>query len=886
MKDISNISSSSSTPINNGAIELENFRKLWREELKNRQKKPLSPSKKTTKATKTLDIIASTSNSKVSREIQDQDSQVELETTVTCEDSYFKENDKEIQKHNALELYIRAVIKEQEGNLGDALKNYRQALKLDASVEHAYRKLFQNVVNGKDTESFGISEAFIRHLEEEPKFVNRFHDIEEQMIQPQNSSNREELHDPIIELFNLLKNVELYYEPLKPNKPVYISRLPNELITCILQQLIMNGDVTSLERFGLACRKFWLLSREASLWKYLCQKAYRDINLSYEASNLLQEEYLKLYDNDWRKMYIERYLRFYPDGTCISLLTTSEPKLLVKNFSYEYKSKGFMRGEWSFDEYNNILRITSIDRDLTRVKFHMTFELRSTSRGKNNKLNWICITKPKSKNNLRKTADAAATKENLENQRNQSVEENIDNSSRIHPPDITNLNKFINEEREQPEKTNTVTTKNVPTKLNNFFRNSKIFQSISILEPSPIHPVPLKLNVGGILYITTQQTLCIYPSYLSELFFLFRSPNPTTFNNNKSHQNYYNYPKQPQIPWPEELFIDRDGSIFIHILDFLRTSNLPKLSLSILRKLEIEAKFYEIKPLQALVAQRISEHLNAPKFKIIPIQKFSNQNSYDDFLNNHELPFKTPFETPSEKDNDSAAGVGKCNEDVECIEDDDTHTQRCFSPTPNKFLSINNHFQQDNEEDMSGSSSSVEVPIIYHNPNNQPGNFVNLNNLNNFDFNHLNESTFKYDNSNNNNDNYIENDINRFSDQSNSTVFTSKSEIYNFNDHNLDGEIPIMLKGIEENDESENNLSIPEYDFITILTVPNCNNSIKNSQNINVFDENLNRYYNENNKIFFDEVNNSLHCKCEYLNCDCKPNRKFMTMMIFKRRDD
>ncbi|RHZ84036.1 hypothetical protein Glove_86g127 [Diversispora epigaea] len=480
----------------------------------------------------------------------------------------------------------------------------------------------------------------------------------------------------------------------------------------------------------------------------------------------------------------------------------------------------------------------------------------------------------KTNNNLRKTADTA-TKEILENQRNRSVEENIDNSSRIHPP---------NEEREQTEQIEQLEKTN---KLNNFFRNSKIFQSISISEPSPIHPFPLKLNVGGILYITTQQTLCTYPSYLSELFFLFRSPNPTTFNNNKSHQNYYNYPKQPQIPWPEELFIDRDGSIFIHILDFLRTSNLPKLSLSILRKLEIEAKFYEIKPLQALVAQRISEHLSAPKFKIIPIQKFSNQNSNDDFLNNHELQFKTTpfetFETLFENDNDSAAGVGKCNEengeDNE-EDDDDTPTQRCFSPTPNKFLSIHSHFQ-DNEEDMSASSSSVEVPIIYHNPNSQSGNFDNLNNLNNFDFN---ESTFKYDNNNNNN--YIENDINRFSDQSNSTIFTSKSGIYNFNDHNLDGEIPIMLKGIEENEEEdEHNLSIPEYDFITILTVPNYNNSIKNSQNINVND-NLNSYYNENNKILFDELNNSLHCKCEYLNCDCKVNGKFMTIMIFKRRDD
>ncbi|CAG8727608.1 10279_t:CDS:2, partial [Acaulospora morrowiae] len=246
-------------------------------------------------------------------------------------------------KNTALELYIKGVTKEREGNLSEddhifkALKSYRQALKLDPSVEHTYRKHFHNAVSEENSEDFVASRSMVQHLEEELRLIenSKSSSVSQKYEEGGGQKNDKELantgtHKPDISspenykdtdqietLLNSFRNMKLVYEPLNPNRAVHIAKLPNELVIHILKQLIVTGDVNSLEKFGIVCKKFWILSREVSLWKFLCQKAYRDLNLSFGTSNLLQGEYIKLYNNDWRRMYIERpRIRF--DGVYIS----------------------------------------------------------------------------------------------------------------------------------------------------------------------------------------------------------------------------------------------------------------------------------------------------------------------------------------------------------------------------------------------------------------------------------------------------------------------------------------------------------------------------------------------------------------------------------------
>ena len=86
------------------------------------------------------------------------------------------------------------------------------------------------------------------------------------------------------------------------------------------------------------------------------------------------------------------------------------------------------------------------------------------------------------------------------------------------------------------------------------------------------------LNVGGTLYTTTKATLCRFPN--SMLGAMFNGAMPTT----KDESGHY--------------FIDRDGSLFMYVLNFLRSAHLalPE-GFKHCDQLALEADFFQIEPL-------------------------------------------------------------------------------------------------------------------------------------------------------------------------------------------------------------------------------------------------------------------------------------------------
>lgn len=111
-------------------------------------------------------------------------------------------------------------------------------------------------------------------------------------------------------------------------------------------------------------------------------------------------------------------------------------------------------------------------------------------------------------------------------------------------------------------------TKNMEKKEQDFER--KLNKMKTVCEFDKI----VKLNVGGILYETTIETLTKYDSFLSFMF-------SGKFDLNINNDGY--------------IFIDRDGDIFSHILTFLRSGYIPQdLSIDMKNRLDLEFKYFEI----------------------------------------------------------------------------------------------------------------------------------------------------------------------------------------------------------------------------------------------------------------------------------------------------
>ncbi|KAI4902421.1 hypothetical protein NFI96_004511 [Prochilodus magdalenae] len=100
------------------------------------------------------------------------------------------------------------------------------------------------------------------------------------------------------------------------------------------------------------------------------------------------------------------------------------------------------------------------------------------------------------------------------------------------------------------------------------------------VEPLQTHSSVVQLNIGGQLYTTTLATLRKYPS--SRLAELFTGP-LRLMKDSKGH-----------------FFIDRDGTHFGAILEYLRTEEVPKRNLLEVHK---EAVYYDIKPLVKLLEE-------------------------------------------------------------------------------------------------------------------------------------------------------------------------------------------------------------------------------------------------------------------------------------------
>jgi F-box protein 9 len=233
-------------------------------------------------------------------------------------------------------------------------------------------------------------------------------------IQEYHASN---LPDPISTLTKSLNSLAiLEIEPEDPEKPCYLSSIPDELLLNILLHLSLSS-LSSLSRLSLVCKKLLTLSQgENSLYKALCFHYFRAFD---SPATLLAR--IPDYNNEWRRMLIERprlrfdgcyiatchylrpgvndlswntpihmvtyfrFVRFYPDGTCITVLTTVEPREVVHSVSWIGIAglKGVSEGIWRMTESGAVSVEVTGPRGYTFIK---DLQVRSNMDGINSRL--------------------------------------------------------------------------------------------------------------------------------------------------------------------------------------------------------------------------------------------------------------------------------------------------------------------------------------------------------------------------------------------------------------------------------------------------------------------------------------------------------------------
>ena len=197
-------------------------------------------------------------------------------------------------------------------------------------------------------------------------------------------------HDPdlIENIIDSLPTISiLQIEPEDPEKPCYLANIPDELLLNIVCHLSFDS-LSSLSQISQVCKKLFFLSQgESSLYKALCMHYFR----WYDSVSTLHLRVLE-YNNNWRRMLIERprlrfdgvyisrchyyrsgvsdyswnapihmvmyfrFLRFYPDGNVICVLTSLEPKEVVHSVKWDayLGLKGVSLGIWRMSEVGGV----------------------------------------------------------------------------------------------------------------------------------------------------------------------------------------------------------------------------------------------------------------------------------------------------------------------------------------------------------------------------------------------------------------------------------------------------------------------------------------------------------------------------------------------------
>ncbi|KAK6454829.1 F-box protein [Scheffersomyces xylosifermentans] len=381
-------------------------------------------------------------------------------STSTDNDSTISEND-----HEAIAFFEKAIEKESHGSMSDAVEYYRKAFRLNDRVDvlyrqmkvpHAANKLKQE--GGKNTLK-KLDEDVIRKINVDD-LLESFRNEEAHAPDPNNPEHHDDLLT--IKFANLGVDNEEKFADVKPVSP--LTHLPNDIWIHILEVLLISSP-ESWFKFSITCKKHAYLGFGSSdIWRQLAYLVYANQvyeenklfldnmplgqNIDYDALPIPRDQLkiLPQFKDSWKYMlnhrpfvkflgcYISvvnyyseggkaefsnsmanpvrtityyRYIRFYPDGTCVKVLSSLEPNRVIPHLSKENSSGNISgavadpssqapvkedhrmyRGTWTVSS-NGEVSIEIKNGSVPYYNFHYNFQIKSLGGVfKHNKLAW------------------------------------------------------------------------------------------------------------------------------------------------------------------------------------------------------------------------------------------------------------------------------------------------------------------------------------------------------------------------------------------------------------------------------------------------------------------------------------------------------------------
>ncbi|KAF2857635.1 hypothetical protein K470DRAFT_193489, partial [Piedraia hortae CBS 480.64] len=339
---------------------------------------------------------------------------------------------------SALEHYERAVEKESVGQLGESIHHYRAAFRLDSSIQEAYREKYfpPNASPSEDKSPAPVTPV--------PR--------------PHPSETLPKIHDLITSF-----STSSILPPPDSTAGCPLSALPPELLHLIIQEIALT-DIATLSPLSQTCKSlaYTIHTSDKTIWKRtLLSKKFGlggmysqftidlkgyplqgqtltenpaqplDIttppHLSLSPSMTYREAMHTLPRIRFEGVYIStvnytrpglhstntltwgapvhvvtyyRYLRFFRDGSVITLTTTAEPSEVVYTFDRNLGGKEVLRGRWmvgtpappprsSSPPKQEILIETNGINERYTYHMRLSFGGRNATGARNTKLNWV-----------------------------------------------------------------------------------------------------------------------------------------------------------------------------------------------------------------------------------------------------------------------------------------------------------------------------------------------------------------------------------------------------------------------------------------------------------------------------------------------------------------